>query len=255
MMITRINMSPEEKEKRRQKATCGMRMLRQAMSPEEIAKSREKETHERNRQRLAMSPEEIAMSRQKATDGMRTFRQAMSPEEIAKSREKETHERNRQRLAMSPGEKTKLTEKETIARKRQRRAMLKVEKNDAHCIKEAKKNLHRTQDSLNPHKHKSIVCVICDQFIIGTEAIHYLSKNNIIAHERRLSVESYERYYDTKLKPEVISQYMINDGDLKHLLLSPQSRNSSKGYTTCSCCFSLHATKHDKQKIASKNLQ
>ena len=93
---------------------------------------------------------------------MRTFRQAMSPEEIAMSREKETHERNRQRLAMSPEEKTKITEKETIARKRKRRAMLKVEKNDAHCIKEAKKYLHRTQDSLNPHKHKSIVCVICD---------------------------------------------------------------------------------------------
>ncbi len=86
-----------------------------------------------------MSPEEIAMLREKATDGMWRFRQAMSPEE-----------------------KTKGTEKETIARKRQRRAMLKVEKNDAHCIQEAKKYLHRTQDSLNPHKHKSIVCVICD---------------------------------------------------------------------------------------------
>ncbi len=51
MMITRINMSPEEKEKRRQKATDGMRTFRQAMSLKEIAKSR-----------------------QKATDGMRTFR-------------------------------------------------------------------------------------------------------------------------------------------------------------------------------------
>ncbi len=54
MMITRINMSPEEKEKRRQKATDGMRRFRQAMSPEEIAKSKEK-----------------------ATDRMRMFRQAM----------------------------------------------------------------------------------------------------------------------------------------------------------------------------------
>jgi RecA-family ATPase len=73
---------------------------------------------------------------------------------------------------------------------------------------------------LNPHKQKSIVRVICDRFIIGTETIHYLSMNNIIAHERRLSVESYERYYDTKLKPQVRSQYMINDRDFKHLLLS-----------------------------------
>ena len=74
--------------------------------------------------------------------------------------------------------------------------MLKVEKNDAHFIKEAKKHLHRTQDSLNTHKHKSIVCVVCDQFIIGTETIHYLSKNNIIAHERRLSVESYDKLFN-----------------------------------------------------------
>jgi hypothetical protein len=176
--------------------------------------------------RQAMSLKEIAKSRQKAIDGMRMFRQAMSPEEIAMSREKETHKRNRQRLAMSPEEKTKITEKETIARKRQRHAMLKVEKYDAHCIKEAKKYLHRTQHSLNTHKNKSIVCVICGRFIIGTETIHYLSKNNIIAHERRLSVESYERYYGTKLKPQVRSQYMINDGDLKHLLLSLRSHNS-----------------------------
>ncbi len=37
MMITRINMSLEEKEKRRQKATDGMRRFRQAMSLKEIA--------------------------------------------------------------------------------------------------------------------------------------------------------------------------------------------------------------------------
>ncbi len=89
--------------------------------------------------RINMSEEEKAKLREKATDGMKSYRQAMSSEEIAKSREMET-----------------------IARKRQRHGMLKVKKNDAHCIKEAKKYLHRTQHSLNPHKHKSIVCVNCD---------------------------------------------------------------------------------------------
>jgi hypothetical protein len=117
---------------------------------------------------------------------------------------------------MSPEDKAKIRENETKKRKR-----LTIEINDAHCIKEAKKYLHRTQDSFNPHKHKSIVCIVCDQFINGTETIYYLSKNNISAHGRRLSVESYERYYDTKLKPEVRNQYVINDVDLKVLLLSP----------------------------------
>jgi hypothetical protein len=47
------------------------------------------------------------------------------------------------------------------------------------CIKEAKKFLQRTQDLSDPLKHKAIVCVICDRFIIGTETIHYLSTENI----------------------------------------------------------------------------
>ncbi len=64
-----------------------------------------------------------------------------------------------------------------------------------------------------------------------------MSKNNISAHGRILSVESYERYYDTKLKPEVRNQYVINV-DLKVLLLSPQSGKTLKGCSTCSCCFS-----------------
>jgi hypothetical protein len=50
-------------------------------------------------------------------------------------------------------------------------------------------------------------------------------------------VESYERYYDTKLKPAVRNQYVINDVNLKNLLHSPQSWKTSKGYSTCSCCF------------------
>ncbi len=50
-------------------------------------------------------------------------------------------------------------------------------------------------------------------------------------------MESYERYYDTKLKPEVRNQYVINDLDLKVVLLPPQSRKTSKGYSTYSCCF------------------
>ncbi len=96
------------------------------------------------------------------------------------------------------------------------------------CMKEAKKYLHRSQDPENPHKHKSIVCVICNQFVIGTEKIHYLSKDNMIAHTQRLSVESYKKYYETVLVPEMRNLYMINDGKLKDLLLSPCSRKYKK---------------------------
>jgi hypothetical protein len=49
-----------------------------------------------------------------------------------------------------------------------------------------------TQNAENPHKHKSIVWVICGRFIIGKVTIHYLSKESIIEHNHRISVKSYE---------------------------------------------------------------
>jgi hypothetical protein len=68
---------------------------------------------------------------------------------------------------MSPDEKVKLGEKETIGRKRLRLAKNDLPtiispQNDFECMKEAKKILHWTQDPENAHKHKYIVCVICD---------------------------------------------------------------------------------------------
>jgi hypothetical protein len=108
---------------------------------------------------------------------------------------------------------------------------------EINCGKEALRFLHRTQNADNPHKHQSIVCVICDRFIIGTETIHYLSKDRIMEHSHMISVKSYERYYG-KLNDEAKHQYMISDGHLRDLLLSPPSRKTCKGYSTCSCCFS-----------------
>ncbi len=63
------------------------------------------------------------------------------------------------------------------------------------ATKEAKQFLHRTQDPANPHKHRAIVCIICDRFIIGKETIHKLTKEDIGAHSGRLGVKSYEEYY------------------------------------------------------------
>jgi hypothetical protein len=42
------------------------------------------------------------------------------------------------------------------------------------AMKEAKQILHRTQNPTNPQRHRAIVCIICDWFIIGTEKIHEL---------------------------------------------------------------------------------
>jgi hypothetical protein len=86
--------------------------------------------------------------------------------------------------------------------------------------KEALKFLHRTKDLKNPHKHRAIVCIICDRCIIGTEAICKLTKEQISLHKKRLSVDSYEEYYETTLKPEVTKQYQINVDAFKGMLPS-----------------------------------
>ncbi len=57
--------------------------------------------------------------------------------------------------------------------------------------KEATHFLHRIQDPENPHKHKATVCIICDCFIISTETIHKLTKEDIGAHSERLGAKSY----------------------------------------------------------------
>jgi hypothetical protein len=46
-------------------------------------------------------------------------------------------------------------------------------------MNKAKQILYRTQDHSNPHCHRAIVCIICDQFIIGTETIHKLTNDQI----------------------------------------------------------------------------
>jgi hypothetical protein len=51
-------------------------------------------------------------------------------------------------------------------------------------------------------------------------------------------VKSYDSYHKIELVLEVRKQYMINDGNLKDLLLSPHARKNHNGYSTCSCCFS-----------------
>ena len=73
------------------------------------------------------------------------------------------------------------------------------------AMKEARQFLHRTRDPANPHKHRAIVCIICDCFIIGTETIYKLTKEDIGKHSGRLGVKSYEEFYQTTLKDEVNS--------------------------------------------------
>ncbi len=50
-------------------------------------------------------------------------------------------------------------------------------------MKEAKQFFYMTHDTANtPHKHRVSVYIICNCFIIGTESIYKLKKEEISAH-------------------------------------------------------------------------
>jgi hypothetical protein len=79
------------------------------------------------------------------------------------------------------GEKIRRWKKEAIKKMKVRMTSYgNLSGKERNCGKEALKIFHKTQNAENSHIHKSIVCVICDWFIIGTETIHYLSKESII---------------------------------------------------------------------------
>lgn len=132
-----------------------------------------------------------------------------------------------------------------------------MKKNIEYAVKDAKMVLHRTQHPTDPYLHQAIVCIICDTFVIGTESIHKLSYSQIIKHSHRLSVETYERFYHTKLKEDLKKQYRVNRDGLKDLLLSPRSRKFDDGYTACNGCSialgSKFCTKTKPPKFAIAN--
>ncbi len=123
------------------------------------------------------------------------------------------------------------------------------------ATKKAKQILHRTRDPANPHKHRATVCIICGCFIIGTETIHKLTKEDICAHSERLGVKSYEEYYQTTLKAKVKKPYQVQG--LQDMLLSARSRKYPDGYATCSVCYTgmqpQMASKRTPPKFAIAN--
>jgi len=104
----------------------------------------------------------------------------------------------------------------------------------AKAVKQAKGYLHRTKVSNDGISHRAHVCVMCDCFILGIDSIRYLRPAVIKLHKHHIGVDSYEVYFKTKLKKELVEQYHVSN--LPGLLLSPRSKLTEKGYTTCTCC-------------------
>ena len=96
-----------------------------------------------------------------------------------------------------------------------------------------------------PNAFRVPVCVLCDRLIIGCETIHKIKHENLQKQSARISVTSYEDYYQVKMSDELVSQYHIND--LEGLLLSPRAKQgeteSGIVYDACSNCTNSWAKK------------
>ena len=108
--------------------------------------------------------------------------------------------------------------------------------------KEAKEILLRT--ALDDHglHHAPLVCICCDRTISSCETPLFISKNRLMKHSHRISVESYESFYRVCLPIELISQYSVEG--LEGLLLSKRSRGDHHKHLICSSCNESFRMKH-----------
>ena len=84
--------------------------------------------------------------------------------------------------------------------------------------------------------HQALVCVICDELIIGTEQACDLDAAQILKHRDRLSIDSYNEFFGVALDPVLVKQYEIQG--LHGLLLSPRSPCTGDKYKACAYCYS-----------------
>jgi len=84
------------------------------------------------------------------------------------------------------------------------------------------------------------ICIFCDRYIIGVAKLNWISKEQIIKHSNRMSVDKWKELTgNTAMNPILREQYKVNDSEFEHLLLSPRSRkNGYNHYLCCSTCYS-----------------
>ena len=197
-----------------------MRKKQQAETDEQTKLHRENDRFEKKRKQEAETEEEKRKREAETEEETKRHRENMRLR-MKKNRRDETEEqkeilegnnrlaKKRKRGAETEKQTNVQRENNKLAMRRKRQAGNCHSKTEEHkddmedvinlSKKEAMKFLHRAKDLKNPHKHRAIVCIICDHCIIGTEAIHKLTKEQILFHKKRLSVDSYEEYYETTL--------------------------------------------------------
>ena len=99
------------------------------------------------------------------------------------------------------------------------------------------------------NKHQASVCIICERLLIGIETLHKLHKERILEISHRLSVETYQEFYNgEELNPILVQQYHV--AGLPGLLLFPRAYRDGDTFECCSQCFS--SLKLSKAQVTKK---
>ena len=105
----------------------------------------------------------------------------------------------------------------------------------------------RNGDSCNCDDcHRAIGCSVCDQFIIGTEELCWITKEELLKHKDRLGVEAYQEYYHggQEIDQELKQQYEISG--MEGMLLSRRfGKDDASEFMICSSCKASLRTKSE----------
>ena len=102
-------------------------------------------------------------------------------------------------------------------------------------------------------EHQSHVCIVCDCFLMGSypDGVPSLSVEEIRQHRDRLSIHSYETFYNITLKDSLVREYTVPG--LEGMMLSTRSRKVARGrYATCKECKRSMKKEHTNKKTPPK---
>eukprot|EP00985_Skeletonema_marinoi_P017105 scaffold9319_cov192-Skeletonema_marinoi.AAC.1 len=158
-------------------------------------------------------------------------------EQSKRRRIKNADAQKKKRKSETPAEKKRRNEQNAQNMKEQRESetpekrQVRKEQN-AQRMKEQRES--ETPEKRQNQRHRAIGCVVCDEFIIGTEQLCSISRDQLLAHKDRLGVESYAEFHG-EMDEILQKQYEISG--LEGILLSPRfGKDNAKQFTVCSRC-------------------
>ncbi|MFO0446989.1 MAG: hypothetical protein ACK51L_04885 [bacterium] len=271
--LKRANMSEEEKERHRERSRILIHERRSNMSVEEMERGREHDRVRHEERCSNMSTEELEMMRERNRANQQERREEargnLSPEQAELIRENV-----RLWWQLAPNNKTPVqrqllqernalychlqqiremsTESGIVERNEYKENVREITPQDISGNIQVEQFILACQESLcqtilheeeadyeeNKEIHRMLICVVCNEAIIGKDVYHWIDRKTLKFHG---NVLSHTNFYKDGINNLLKAQYTLVDEHLHGLLLSPRSRRricaeGDPSYMCCSIC-------------------